>query len=618
MKKQLNYILSLVVGAALTVFSSCTPDEYELPGQTIAPEDLVEGIAFTITHDKDNPNIIHLQSLMPSQYTVAWQHPQGNATSATCDLKMPFAGEYEVKFGVNTRAGIVWSEPAKFTVDDMCEEFINGDLWKIIVGGPGQSKTWVLDIDENGKTYSDVFKSPMWYFNTGYTWDMLHNAKGENYIDSNPWDPETAIDTNFPIEGWYWAADYAGNSWMCTAADYGTFTFDLVGGANITMDSPADGERKGLFMINEDNRTLKLTNICFPTIDSRVADCYDFSILYATENFLQLLCHTGDGATSICLNFTTKAYRDNWEEPVKIGLPAGWFEVFSYQNLFGTYQLSSDDTYDYFALDEAKTRLNLGGSLDETADYTLKFDCPTVSNFYNKGRYEASFPDGSVSGTFTADSTGTITLDNGLGIIEQFVGSGVAYNPSDMEVLDVTVEDGKIVDIWLGARLKDFAGNDYQYIGFHYIPVIGGQAPAETFKVQAHYFDIVAWSPDIYSDYVRVEDGKPASIVVETDMSASAEFGYYIEVEKILAKYPNCDVKINWVAVDGTRIDIGDETAYAYSAEVDINARRTLVNAWNLAACPVDAFSFRASSSIEINFTVTFDSGTPYADRIKD
>lgn len=610
MKKQFNYFLSLVVGAALTLFPSCTPDDNEMPGKTIAPEDLVEGIAFTVTHDNDNPNIIHLQSLMPSQYTVAWKHPQGNATATSCDLKMPFAGEYEVQFGVNTRAGLVWSEPVKFTVDGMCEDFIKGELWTIIAGGVGESKTWVLDLDENGKTYS-MFNGPIWFFNTGYTWDMLHNAKGENYIDSTPWDESTAIDTNFPVNSdgaaWYWAADYPGNSWMCPAADYGTFTFDLQGGANITTNNQFDGEKKGLYMINEDERTLKLSGLSFYPIDSRVADCYDFSILYATEDYLQLLCHTGDGNTSICLNFTSKEYRDNWQEPVQIGLPAGWFEVFTYQNLFASYQLSSDDTYDYFALDEAKTRLNRGGSMDETEGFTLKFDTSGAAKVSINGSYSAGNPDETVDGSFSADSLGNIKFTNGIGCVE--LAPEVFYEGTDFEVLDVTVEDGKVVDMWIGRKLYDFAGKAYQYLGYHFVPVFGGAPAAETFKARVHYFETDTWATDVYTDYIKVEDGKQYTITASADMSGFNRIGYYIDVEKILGKYPNADVVINSIKVDGNPVSY-DDANIPYDIDSDIHARRTIVNAWNDDLWNSGAYdAFKATSTIEIAFTVKFDCG---------
>lgn len=609
MKKQLKSFISLVACAMLTVFASCTPEDHELPAADISSQDLVEGIAFSVVPDAQNPNIIHLKSLMPTQYTVAWEHPQGNTTAATHDLKMPFAGEYEVKFGVNTRSGMVWSEPYKFTLDQMCDEFIQDELWTMIAGGAGKSKTWLLDIDAEGKTYTP-FKSPIFYFNTGYTWDMLHNAKGENYFDSNPWDPSTAIDTNFPGESWYWTADYAGNTWMCTAADYGTFTFDLMGGANITTNNQFEGEKTGKFMIDAENHKLTLSGLSFYPIDSRVANCYSFDILYATKDFLQLLCTTGDGSTSICLNFMSKEYRDNWEEPVEIGLPEGWFTIFNYQNLYASYVLSSDDTYDYFDL-EKKQRQNKGGSLDELESYTLKFD---------GGSYVMGYGDGeSVKGKSSVAESGIVSFSSPLSNV--MLTEGVPYYPSgDCEILDVTIEDGKIMDMWLGYKQTDFSGKPYQYLAYHYVALFGGAAPAETYKAQVHIFDAESWSPDIYTStdqgYVKVEDGKNYSITVNADFSAAGHIGYYVEAEKLTDKHPNCDIIINYISVDGNKIDIPDQSVFSY--DIDNNsagftsARRTILNGWAWDGTtdnnPIPTSNFKCSSSIEVNFTVVFES----------
>lgn len=613
MKKQLKSFINLVACAMLTVFASCTPDDHDLPAADIASQDLVEGIAFSVEPDAENPNIIHLKSLMPSQYTVAWEHPQGNTTAVTHDLKIPFAGEYEVKFGVNTRGGMVWSEPYKFTLDQMCDEFIQDELWTMIAGGAGKSKTWLLDIDAEGKTYSP-FKSPIFYFNTGYTWDMLHNAKGENYFDANPWDPTTAIDTNFPVNSdgavWYWTADYAGNTWMCTADDYGTFTFDLDGGANITTVNKFEGEKTGKYMIDAENHKLTLSGLSFYPIDSRVANCYSFDIIYASEDFLQLLCTTGDGNTSVCLNFMSQDYRNNWEEPVEVGLPEGWFTIFNYQNLYASYVLSSDDTYDYFDLAK-KQRQNKGGSLDELESYTLKFDGSS---------YVAGYGDGeSVEGKFTVSQNGLMTLDKSLGGSQ--LTDGVPYGVgSDFEILDVTIEDGKIMDMWIGYKQTDFSGKAYQYLAYHYVALFGGAAPAETYKAQVHIFDAEAWTPDIYTSeeqgYLKVEDGKTYSITVNADFSNAGHMGYYVEAEKLTDKHPNCDIIINYVSVDGNKLSIPDQSVFSY--DVDNNsagftsARRTILNGWawdgTTDTNPIPTSNFKCSSSIEVNFTVVFES----------
>src|SRR5687768_4782205 len=103
----MNRIITILT-ALLVLFAgySCTPDEFELGDADVAPAALVEGIAYKVEHDANNPNIVHLTSLMDSKYTPLWDHPQGRSQAKTVTLKIPFAGTYTVKFGVETRGGI--------------------------------------------------------------------------------------------------------------------------------------------------------------------------------------------------------------------------------------------------------------------------------------------------------------------------------------------------------------------------------------------------------------------------------------------------------------------------------------------------------------------------------
>ena len=142
MTKTFKYLSCLLLGALAVGAWSCSADEYTMPQPNITPEELVEGVAFSVEHDAANPNIIHLTSLMPASYQVAWETPQGRKTGATASLSIPFDGEYEVKMGVDTRGGFVWSEPYIFTIDDFCADFVNNYMWTRLTGGVGQSKTY--------------------------------------------------------------------------------------------------------------------------------------------------------------------------------------------------------------------------------------------------------------------------------------------------------------------------------------------------------------------------------------------------------------------------------------------------------------------------------------------
>lgn len=141
MKKIINklYIACLIITMGL--FAACTPDSFELGEKDITVDDLVENMAFSITHDSENPNIVYLKSLLPTSYQVCWEHPQGRSQEREVTLQIPFAGEYTVKFGVQTRSGLVYGNPTTFTVDGFCADFVKDELWTLLSGGVGKSKT---------------------------------------------------------------------------------------------------------------------------------------------------------------------------------------------------------------------------------------------------------------------------------------------------------------------------------------------------------------------------------------------------------------------------------------------------------------------------------------------
>ena len=72
MNKLIHTLQMALAAVLIGLVSACTPDSYDLEAPDVASEDLVEGIAFSITHDSENPNIVYLKSLMPANYQVCW------------------------------------------------------------------------------------------------------------------------------------------------------------------------------------------------------------------------------------------------------------------------------------------------------------------------------------------------------------------------------------------------------------------------------------------------------------------------------------------------------------------------------------------------------------------
>ena len=493
MKKIFKYFSFLPILAIM--LASCSPEEYILGDKDVESGDLVEGIAFKIEHDATNPNIIHLTSLMGPEYTPLWNHPQGRSQADKVTLEIPFAGTYDVQFGVETRGGIVYGDTVTFKVDNLYAGFISDPMWAMISGGADKEKTWLLDLDAEGT--SRFFKGPIYFFTKTYTWDNLHYSTGESYLDGDlneefVWNPSKAITPNMTdgAATWYWLADWAGNSWMCTKADFGTMIFDLKGGANVTVDQEAYGLGKstGQYMLDTENHIITFNGV-YPLHDSNrdgeIKTATQFRILYLTEDFMQIIVDP----TGVVYNYISKDYKDNWVPGVVVepepALPAGWqlaisqtvnksvkwvlspLTPFNWANPDGSFMndWTSPETYASWT----------GFTAASAADYA-NFSL-TLNSENNSAVYVA--PDGtSTSGTYTLDEKGIYTFTD---IKPNFVicGGWVTLTTTDANQWRITKIEkdltGAISGMWVGKRDPVKA----EYMVYHLIPQAAGGGSTE-------------------------------------------------------------------------------------------------------------------------------------------
>ena len=614
MTKAFKYLSYLLVGAACaTTTWSCSDDDYTMPAPNISPEELVEGVAFTVEHDAQNPNIIHLKSLMPAQYQVAWITPQGRKTGAEATLSIPFDGEYEVQMGVDTRGGYVWSNPYSFTVDDFCADFVEHYLWTRISGGVGQSKTWQLDLGvlDDGSVKVTKWKGPHWFYTNTYTWDNLHAANENetvynNYVDADPWDAANAIT---PSSEWYWAADYPGNDWMCGANNYGYITFDLINGANVTV-TDADGNvvGKGTYMLDTDAHTIQLSDV-YPleTTDTRTHERF-LQVLYLSDDAMQLMAPS----EGVALNYVTKEYFENYSEPVptEITLPEGWYEKFTTQIKYSDFVLDAEAPFNWYDLGGAAKGADYGTFpiVSSTADeYKINFCSP------EGGQYTVTIPEGEpLEGTVTINQDGSISLSNGLGDV-LLGGSSVKLEGKEFKMISIEVDgEGRVEAFVLGLPEKDVNGTVYQYLGYRFLADYAGAEKAETYKAQLGFNNTGTWE-GFEGTTVWVEDGGTYTSTVE--VSWGADWGdpcLWLDVYKILKNRPNCDIVINDIKIDGTSISFDDTAISRGAGDDETTGRRYICNPWGLASCFSGLDIFHPTKNVEVTFSVVFDNGTPF------
>lgn len=582
---KLNYYIYSLIVSVLLMFSACSPDEYDLGGKGLTVDDLVEGIAYTITHDSENPNIVYLESKLGDNYTALWEHPQGRSQQKKVTLNMAFEGTYTVTFGVETRGGVIYGEPTTFTVNDFCAEFVTDELWTMLTGGVGESKTWIYDDGSYGflggaLSYGDPAA------NANFGWNSF-------------------------TENWTPGMDHFSDANLLES----TMTFDLIGAANYSFYNGTDGTTQaGLFSINTSEHTLNLTNadLMHPTSwAERKADWrQDFKIIELDANHLRLgykrLSGSWGGEWLEVFNYVSKEYADNYEAPevaVYPTLESDWRDyVEPKTNKVITYKLSDDTPYDWCNLDGTlKGITSVAASGIE--DLTLVVNSGT-------GEYTFTAPDGTeYTGKYTLSNDGIYTFIGTVPVVTlSSDGRAVLQASADntLRIMQYELSDytGGLTDLWLGSKEVDDQGKLYQYMGYHFVAQTEGAT--EKFAASLNFFD-TDWT---FINGTSVYISGDGDYTVSVEGASSAPYGMYLDIMKILKKYPNMDVAIKDIKVDGNSISFDDASIDRVVGDAETTARRYILNPWGATASDAPKYAF--TSSIAVTISVKMDNGTPF------
>ena len=93
---KLNYSIFSFIASVLFMFAACMPEEYELGKKELEPADLVEGIAYSVTHDPANPNIslnislsVYIEYLHSGKFLLQYIQYISWIEADTINIKMP-------------------------------------------------------------------------------------------------------------------------------------------------------------------------------------------------------------------------------------------------------------------------------------------------------------------------------------------------------------------------------------------------------------------------------------------------------------------------------------------------------------------------------------------------
>ena len=161
--------------------------------------------------------------------------------------------------------------------------------------------TWYIDLREDGGHAH--FAGPLYYYGTDDSWSTVTDH-----------DPARG-------DSWNWSPDWAGNSWIADARNYGAMTLNEDGTVVITRiaDDGTETTENGTYTIDEANKTISLS-IDVLGIPKYMALTRDgktnLKILSQTSESLQIAILrdpelAGEGACLLSFNYTTKeAYFD--------------------------------------------------------------------------------------------------------------------------------------------------------------------------------------------------------------------------------------------------------------------------------------------------------------------
>lgn len=257
--------------AALLMLGSCTPDSHSLDSLSLQPSDLTHGSAFSVSVDAQNT--VTLKSLLDKSYNCYWIHPNGRAQGPVATLQLPFAGKYDVTFGVDTRGGVVYGDPYQFEVTTNNMALLADPLYTYLTGGVGKSKKWVPVDKDYGVGQCT---GPVMYCNPD---DVLNDGSNSTDIGINNMKPN-------------WDPGF--QSWLIPADDpymdsYMIFSLDDVNGCSITEyrgEAGAKGSSTGTTSTGK--YTLNVSDKNHPTLS--------FSDTYSMHNV---------GFDDVCSNYTS-------------------------------------------------------------------------------------------------------------------------------------------------------------------------------------------------------------------------------------------------------------------------------------------------------------------------
>jgi hypothetical protein len=440
--------------------TACSPDEFGLGSANISADDLVEGLAYTVEVDQAT-NTVTMKSLLGSSYVTSWIHPQGATTGESATIRVPFAGDYEIKFGVMTRAGLIYGEPYTITINNTNGDLLTDQIWVDLTGGQGSSKTWRIAYKDGVTT---GFSGPFYFKGTDDCWESITLGR----------------DLGEGADSWAWDADASVLDWIgINPANFGNLTFDLIDGAHVAVN----GVNAGAFTVDTDNHKLNLpeTALWYDTdAPSFAQDWYNIKLLSLTEYTMQIGIIRASDPCLICINYVLDGWDGTYPDGSGITNAAvqdpytgsGNDALTTTTTSEKKWALVEDAPYDWYWWNGAAAEWQSNGFAsagdygkswcpavdeDQISDFSLTLGKKDSSN----GTFVLNTSNGEFTGTYTTDGT-TLKFSRPVTWLKA-VGDKSTVEITTDELTIVKYESGE--ELWLGSAVNtDLKGKTSEYL----------------------------------------------------------------------------------------------------------------------------------------------------------
>ena len=593
---KINKIIYSFMATAALLLTACSPDDHNLSKPDFESGDLVHGSAFSVTVDADNT--VTLKSLLDNSYNCYWIQPNGRSQGNEVKFQLPFAGSYEVTFGVDTRGGIVYGSPYRFQITTNNMSLLEDPLYAYLTGGVGKSKKWVPCDKDYGVGQCTA---PVMYCNPD---DVLNDGSNSTDIGINHMKPN-------------WDPGY--QSWLIPADDpymdsYMVFSLDDVNGCSITEYRGEAGSKGASTGTTTTGKwTLNVSDKNHPTLSfsdafsmhntgfDAVCDNYttDIIITELTPYMLQLatMRTNSEGAWWIIWNFIAADVQEgtvqipsdevNYLDPAKPVLPeisdletklfTTDINGVEFQGAEMTYQVSTDAAYDWLWWNGGSAAWESVIKGDYGKNWAPKFDEEAVAESELTLTKKGTYSYGEISGTYTITDS-KIIFDNEISF---FTVSG------DERTIEVKGKEWQVFKCDPGSELvlgvadgTDTEGNTNSYlvVNFTYKAVGGGQegptvVPFDASKLwlgleQNKYFRCQLYNP--WGDGNNAID--PANVKLKKNQKINVTFklsGFTFSQTAKMVLCCNRGSEQGW-----------ETECFGYSRAIDVNADGTYTVSW--------------------------------------